>query len=301
MADFKAKFSPTGGLTSLFAGSSPQYEMNGSPNIRDMMLAEQQRFSSPSSSPSPFSNGVANNNNSGLSTCENTNISGMQQQQQQQQMLMMLPTNNNNNNTLPQQQLPHQLPHNSNVGNNHNNNHGHNNNHSHHHVNKSSNGVSTGGPSVSPSSTILVDNRKFDFNSWLTNKSFLGLISVVALIFILIIGFILINKNNSKQKNKGQKGQKGQGEGQEEDDNEIDINNVGKKNNSNNSNNNNLLKGIGGGSLVAGASAVNRSLSSSRMENEISNHSSDIKFLMAQHIQLVNRIHQLEGQRTRTI
>jgi hypothetical protein len=124
-------------------------------------------------------------------------------------------------------------------------------------------------PQTHAHKAIVVDNRKFDLNSWLTNKSFLGLITVVVLISILIIGFIFINRSNkSSEKTIKKQGKKRSDDDEDDDEKEY----YGRK-------------------KVAGAG-----LTSNKIESQISSHSNDIKFLMAQHNQLISRIHQLEQQ-----
>lgn len=136
---------------------------------------------------------------------------------------------------------------------------------------------STGHHSAKPA--IIVDNRKFDLNSWLTNKSFLMLISFIAFISILIIGFILISKSRAKKNSVP------------DDENEVD---------------NDRTRGRGAGAgagasasgRVAGASASagggHGGLRTPRIESELSNHTNDIKFLMTQMAQLTSKIQQLE-------
>lgn len=118
--------------------------------------------------------------------------------------------------------------------------------------------------------SIIVDNRKFDLNSWLTNKTFLMLLSFLVLIAIIFIGFMLVNKNRSKKKLN------------DADDNDDDSDKHRRAGAG-------CAAGAAGG--LGGGSVVTRS---PKVESELSNHTNDIKFLMAQVAQLTSKVQQLE-------
>lgn len=60
-------------------------------------------------------------------------------------------------------------------------------------------------PAAESKGTLIVDNSKFNLNSFFSNKKFLSFLAFLILIIIIIIGFMSLNKNKNKNPTENKK------------------------------------------------------------------------------------------------
>lgn len=136
--------------------------------------------------------------------------------------------------------------------------------------NNNNNNVDPPKTSCAIKSNIVVDNSKFDFNSWITNKRFLSVVAFIILIAMIITGICLVKKSN-KTRNTQEN---------------VDANDANDTNDAEYTNDTEYAKSGNKNKLAGSPSGNNQKknplVTNAEIYKEITKQRNDIRFIMSQ-------------------